>query len=591
MLPWLPRPGRSRATRAKSLSERRSIVLLTPEERGVVLLRTLCCGLFAAVLAAAPAAAQDASDEMRPALPTFYGDTGLWFVPTAETLPQGRWSTSLFRSNHDRRQGLTDISQIGVTGAFGVTDRLELFTSWRLVRLDRDVVPVFVPTAPGFGGVSHETPFVTRGWSKTLGGPIYAGAKWNLISESRDDAMSFAARLMMKFPSGATWASTNDIDGHFDIIVSREFNDSVELTGTAGAIVRGDPDEFAVSDGAKWGLGATFPSRSALRALVEWEGEFIIKDNVRLLEPPVLGVDGSIAPLLSRIQDPANFKAGLVWQSTGGWFVHGGLNYSRGTEGREIGGIDIDHNSWGVDVRIGFHPGVRRYVPPPPPPPPVVQAAPPPAPPPPPPNRNPIVGPIKCDPCIVAPGQTVQLSVEASDPDSDPLTYRWTAPTGTFSAPNAASTTWTAPQQEGGVPVQVVVSDNKGGSGTSTTTIQVVRPPQKTFTFEDVHFDFDRFTLRPEAVKILDAAIATLRENGDLRLTVEGHTCNIGTAEYNLALGERRANAVRDYLVSRGVAQPRLDTVSYGEERPKHDNSREETRRLNRRAALTVRIQ
>ena len=63
------------------------------------------------------------------------------------------------------------------------------------------------------------------------------------------------------------------------------------------------------------------------------------------------------------------------------------------------------------------------------------------------------------------------------------------------------------------------------------------------------------------------------------------------TAEYNLALGDRRANAVRDYLTSRGIAASRLGTVSYGEERPKHDNAREETRRLNRRAALVVNLQ
>lgn len=61
--------------------------------------------------------------------------------------------------------------------------------------------------------------------------------------------------------------------------------------------------------------------------------------------------------------------------------------------------------------------------------------------------------------------------------------------------------------------------------------------------------------------------------------------------EYNLALGERRASSVLDYLVSRGIAADRLRTVSYGEERPKHDNDREETRRLNRRAALVVRMQ
>ena len=76
-----------------------------------------------------------------------------------------------------------------------------------------------------------------------------------------------------------------------------------------------------------------------------------------------------------------------------------------------------------------------------------------------------------------------------------------------------------------------------------------------------------------------------------LLVTIEGHTCNIGTAEYNLALGDRRANAVRAYLLGRGVTADRLRTVSYGEERPKYDNAREETRRLNRRAALVVNLQ
>ena len=81
------------------------------------------------------------------------------------------------------------------------------------------------------------------------------------------------------------------------------------------------------------------------------------------------------------------------------------------------------------------------------------------------------------------------------------------------------------------------------------------------------------------------------KQDATLRLTVEGHTCSIGTAEYNLALGERRASSVRDYLVSRGIGADRLQTVSYGEERPKYDNAREETRRLNRRAAMVVRLQ
>jgi outer membrane protein OmpA-like peptidoglycan-associated protein len=138
----------------------------------------------------------------------------------------------------------------------------------------------------------------------------------------------------------------------------------------------------------------------------------------------------------------------------------------------------------------------------------------------------------------------------------------------------------------------VTVDDGRGATASSQVLIQVTRPePVLELTFEDVYFDFDRSTLRPEALRLLDDAVTTLRANPDLNLVIEGHTCNIGTAEYNLALGERRAASVRDYLLSRGVGTGRLEVRSYGEERPRHDNSREETRRLNRRAALVVSVQ
>src|SRR5262249_50236655 len=142
------------------------------------------------------------------------------------------------------------------------------------------------------------------------------------------------------------------------------------------------------------------------------------------------------------------------------------------------------------------------------------------------------------------------------------------------------------------VPATVTVSDGRGGTASDSVTIQVLRPrPIVELNFEDVYFDFDRSSLRPDALRLLDDAVAKLQANPDKNIVIEGHTCSIGTAEYNLALGDRRANSVREYLASRGIAAGRMQTRSYGEERPKYDNSREETRRLNRRAALVVRVQ
>jgi len=135
--------------------------------------------------------------ETRPALTTTFGDTGLWFVPTADTLQGGKAAFSLFRANFDRPQGLTDVSNINITAAVGIGGRFEAFGSWGVVRLDRDTRPLFEPSDPVYGGIVQEYPFLRRGWSKTLGGPIFVGGKYSLISQSRGDAMSLAPRVVV----------------------------------------------------------------------------------------------------------------------------------------------------------------------------------------------------------------------------------------------------------------------------------------------------------------------------------------------------------------------------------------------------------
>jgi peptidoglycan-associated lipoprotein len=128
--------------------------------------------------------------------------------------------------------------------------------------------------------------------------------------------------------------------------------------------------------------------------------------------------------------------------------------------------------------------------------------------------------------------------------------------------------------------------DNSGGD-TSGMTSEGTRG-----LLESVYFDYDSSAIRSDQRSVLQGNASKIGQNAGWRMVVvEGHCDERGSEEYNLALGERRANAVREYLTSRGIAASRLNSVSYGEERPKHDNAREETRRLNRRAALVVRLQ
>ena len=534
-----------------------------------------------------------ASDtETRPATTTFMGDTGLWYVPTGEVLPRKKWSISAYRVNFDDNQGFSDVSNWPLTFAVGLGDRAELFGSWVLVsRIDRDIRPLFLASIPRAGGVVPQHPLFSDTWSGSQLGDLWIGGKVNLTSQWRQQPAAFALRGMIKLPTGKDddedAVSSGKADFAFDAIVSKEFNERVEVSGYGGYIVRGSPDAVETTNGFRWGLGFGMPTRKALRLTAEIDGELYSDDSLATKQI-MLATDGSFLPVgfVSDVKNPFNFNLGLTWQGQNGFFAGLGWTY-RFTVDKRDEYLSQYTNGAGdrMDIvgRIGFHPGVRIYVAP----------APPPPPPPPPPRAEHVLS-VKaaCDPCTVEVGKTSTVSAVASSSIGCSVTYAWSAPTGTFTNRTAQNTPWTAPMQTGPVPVTVTVTcPTDGKTASDQVTINVIAAPAAPpIVFEDVHFDFDRYSLRPEAVRALDEAVAVLQKNPEVRVEIEGHTCNIGTAEYNLALGERRSNSVRDYLVSRGINANRFTTVSYGEERPKHDNAREETRRLNRRAALVVRL-
>lgn len=104
----------------------------------------------------------------------------------------------------------------------------------------------------------------------------------------------------------------------------------------------------------------------------------------------------------------------------------------------------------------------------------------------------------------------------------------------------------------------------------------------------DVFFDFDSFALTPDGQEALAVSASWLKSHPEYGLLIEGHCDERGTEQYNLALGDRRANIAREYLATLGVEDGRMKTLSYGEERPFATGSHEEAWRQNRRARFVL---
>lgn len=105
---------------------------------------------------------------------------------------------------------------------------------------------------------------------------------------------------------------------------------------------------------------------------------------------------------------------------------------------------------------------------------------------------------------------------------------------------------------------------------------------------ERVHFDFDKYNIRSDQEPVLSQNAQWMKKWDSVRVVIEGHCDERGTEEYNLALGERRAKAVHDYLVSLGIDSGRMETISYGKSQPLDPDSNEEAWAKNRRAEFVI---
>ena len=223
-------------------------------------------------------------------------------------------------------------------------------------------------------------------------------------------------------------------------------------------------------------------------------------------------------------------------------------------------------------------------------------------PPPPPPPPPPVVQPAK---------PTVTLSAEPSSIErGKSATLRWSSTNASSASLNQGVGTVPTSGSREVFPTQTttysIEVQGEGGAASASATVTVRTPPpppapeapKTTFSdavrerVRDAYFDYDSSDIRSDAAETLRANSTALKDIfGDFpdgRILIEGHCDERGTDEYNLALGDRRATAARDYVVNLGVAASKLSTVSYGEERPQCTENMESCWQRNRRAHFTA---
>jgi peptidoglycan-associated lipoprotein len=213
--------------------------------------------------------------------------------------------------------------------------------------------------------------------------------------------------------------------------------------------------------------------------------------------------------------------------------------------------------------------------------------APPPPPPPPPPVAAKPTATISADRTSIQKGESVRLTWTTTDATNVSIAPEVGAVTaqGSTTVTPADSTSYT------------ITATGAGGTASASASVTVTVPPpppppeapkptlDELFLKEvqDAYFDYDKADIRADAKDALAKTADFFRNYPQLRVTIEGHCDERGSTEYNLALGDRRANAVKQYLVSLGIPADRLSTVSYGKEKPFCTTSDEACWQQNRR--------
>jgi outer membrane protein OmpA-like peptidoglycan-associated protein len=491
---------------------------------------------------------------VRTSAPSYDGDTGLFHLSSAYTLPKGKAAFSLFRDNIDRDPKKIDFSVHGLNIAYGATAKLEIFGSIGV----QNRLKVGAPAQLGFyndlprAGLTTDSP----GW-QTGFGDFKLGAKYGILNDYVSDGVGLAIKGYVKLGTAdeAKGLGTGKTSFGADLVLSKHLNRKADIHGSIGYQVNSDPDERNIGNAFKWGVGLNVPAcnkfalQAELTGLSFGDADFDQTSVTDLVIGPVLWI-----------------KPGV--------FIRPAFSYAMGYDDRGEGSSSGKKS--GRQISVGYHPGTpccEVYTPPPPPPPPA--------------NRPPTVA-LDCTKESLLAGETTPCRATASDPDGDPLSYSWSASAGRATGSGADATFDSTGVPCGtSVTVTVTVSDGRGGTASATDTVRVVCPQAKPEPITCTSGGFPRNLSRLNNVDkaCLDDVASRLRQDPRSRVVIVGHADK--QERYPEVIGRKRAEAVKAYLVKdRGIEESRISVRSVGATKPLDSGTTAAARAKNRRVEV-----
>lgn len=500
--------------------------------------------------------------------PGAWGTTGLFAVPRASTLHKAEMSVGVFNETLCREEGSTNVEHVGIVGAVGVNDRMEIFGSYEpRVGIVRDYLVERHLGQPDLSAPRlNDHPLAVEHW-KTGGGDLRLGTKYKLIGDPMEYG-GLAAAAMVKFPTAdhESGIGRDSTDFMVSLIGSGEMAETVGLNGFAGYNFVGDPDGFELANEFLWGGAVNIPTRTVLQGVFEVFG-------VKYAGAP------SPAPHFT-FEDQAFVQGGLRL-SLSGFAISGGVNKALGIDDT----YNLSPETIGSFLMLSFSTGKGERV--------SYQSTEPiPAPPA---NLPPTIT-CRVERTSINPGESVRVMATTNDPDGDPVTVTWTTTAGALSATTGNDVTWSSQgMNDGTATIGAMVDDGYGGTARCETKVTVIPPPPppqpviRNYSCSEFKSRSARIDNKCKAV--LDDVALQLRNDARATVDIVGYGDSLGKPErIQKAAQERADNAAKFLVETHKIDASRITTRSGGADNPIGDNKTAAGRAQNRRVEIVVTV-